>query len=489
MITETQLIDFRYKLMGALLTTAHNNVKTGGRGESNAALVKELAALHVDVLDKDPDFYAHLGAWYMTHGEVRDHKEMFVTYLLLSDPSLDLRQYGKAMLQTLPLYQVARIVKLLKKARKTPRMVRATVAAKLREMEANPNWFDSVAMRSAKDLKYLYAILRIAPSKRADAILFKGKQPEGSMAEIIKNLGSMTSTQQALAIMGNKISWQIVVGAVDKITEPIAIAMINNMSPVEIVNNLAMLEKHGALESKAGLSLIKNKILLASTSPKVNPLKMSMALAKVSGSELDGTIKAAQQQNMDAKGRLGGNILLCVDRSPSQEKAIHLGKMLAGIIANQSDTFLCVAFDSNALRVLPKGEGFEGWTKAFEAMTIGHATSCGAPIAYALKNGFKADKVIMITDEEDNTGPLFSQVWPAYAQFAGNPELFVILTDGGYGLHERCSNPARQVGTVVSRMEFKGDYTGAMGILSFLKGTDKAETIAEIMDTPLPMPA
>ena len=54
---------------------------------------------------QDPRFYVRLAAWYNDHGDVRDHKEMFVVTLALSDFEGH-RDVGLALLRRLPPYQV-----------------------------------------------------------------------------------------------------------------------------------------------------------------------------------------------------------------------------------------------------------------------------------------------------------------------------------------------------------------------------------------------
>ena len=65
-----------------------------------------------------PLFYGHLAAWYADHGEVRDHKEMFIVTLVLSNFEGH-RDVGLAMLRTLPPYQVARVVDFLHGTKET----------------------------------------------------------------------------------------------------------------------------------------------------------------------------------------------------------------------------------------------------------------------------------------------------------------------------------------------------------------------------------
>src|SRR5215204_2604483 len=109
--------DLRLAMLNSLLTCPHRNL----------GLVHPL---HAELVASDPRFYVRLAAWYADHGDVRDHKEMFVVTLALSDfPGH--REVGLAMLRELPPYQVLRVLDFVH-GRKTTRKVRekAKVAAK-----------------------------------------------------------------------------------------------------------------------------------------------------------------------------------------------------------------------------------------------------------------------------------------------------------------------------------------------------------------------
>ncbi|HEY1387774.1 MAG TPA: hypothetical protein VGF38_04450, partial [Ktedonobacterales bacterium] len=92
--------DLRLDLLNTLLTTPHRNLTA-------------LYPLHQEILTQDPRFYVRLAAWYADHGEVRDHQEMFVVCLCLSQAEGH-RDVGLALLRRLPPYQLARVVDYIK---------------------------------------------------------------------------------------------------------------------------------------------------------------------------------------------------------------------------------------------------------------------------------------------------------------------------------------------------------------------------------------
>src|SRR5687768_806909 len=102
--------DLRLGILNTLLTTPHRDLA-------------QTWPVHREMVEADPRFYVRLAAWYADNGDVRDHKEMFVVTLVLSDfPGH--RDAGLAMLREMPPYQVARVVDFVH-GRKTTRKVPA----------------------------------------------------------------------------------------------------------------------------------------------------------------------------------------------------------------------------------------------------------------------------------------------------------------------------------------------------------------------------
>src|SRR4051812_14829581 len=160
--------DQRLWLLNTLLTTPHR-------------ALAEIHPVHAEMVASDPLFYVRLAAWYSDHGDVRDHKEMFVITLALSDFSGH-RDVGLALLRQLPPYEVLRVVdfihgKQVKEQRKglfrnLPRSLRTEVTRYLRERESDCDWFDSSVLIARKAIKRLYALLHVAPGDRAQRVLF-----------------------------------------------------------------------------------------------------------------------------------------------------------------------------------------------------------------------------------------------------------------------------------------------------------------------------
>src|SRR5262245_9705438 len=193
--------DLRLEIFNTLLTTPHRELQ-------------KIWPVHRDMVQLDPLFYVRLAAWYHDHGDVRDHKEMFVVNLVLSEFEGH-RDVGLALLRSLPPYQVARVLDFINGRKETvkvrveepggkqgkeqktgtrveklvdeiglfrnpPRSLPTEITRYLREREADHEVFDSSVLIARKAVKRLYALLHVAPAPRAQKILFDEDQPADS---------------------------------------------------------------------------------------------------------------------------------------------------------------------------------------------------------------------------------------------------------------------------------------------------------------------
>jgi len=100
-MSSTSENDARLYLFNSLLTTPHRDLS-------------QVAETHQTIMELDPLFYGHLAVWYQNNGDVRDHQEVFIGHLLISDLP-EHREAGFVLLQKLPPYQVARVVTFMKR--------------------------------------------------------------------------------------------------------------------------------------------------------------------------------------------------------------------------------------------------------------------------------------------------------------------------------------------------------------------------------------
>lgn len=467
--------DLRLEMLNSLLTTPHRQLE-------------KVAEVHKDMLELDPLFYGHMAVWYLANGDVRDHKEVFVGNLLASGLSQH-REAGFVLLQTLPPYQVARVIKFMKgQLKRVPRSTKTAVTKYLRTREANPDFFDRAALRAKKALKSLYAGLHIRPDERADLVLFKNRPPEGSLAAVVKLLaGAKEPVDQARVIVENKIPYTIAVGAVRKLTPTVLVALIDGMSPAEVINNLKALKARGAMDNAEVKQLIEAKLQAARTDGRVSAYKAKVA-AQAAGVDAE-TVKVLAQVTNDqvrAKGRIKRPTALLVDKSSSMQCAIEVGKQIGALISGICDDELVVyAFDTLPYEIKAKGTELADWERAFENLHSSGATSIGAPLEAMRQRQQKVEQIILVTDEGDNTQPYFVDAYERYArELAVAPNVLIVKVGRACDMVERGLKRAR---VAVDTFTFTGDYYSLPNLIPMLSRPSRLDLLLEILGTPLPL--
>src|SRR5438552_11938737 len=422
--------DLRLEILNTLLTTPHRRLD-------------QIWPIHNEMVQKDPRFYVRLGTWYNDHGDVRDHKEMFIVTLVLSQFEGH-REVGLAMLRNLPPYEVVRVLDFIngrKKTRKVlvkasgkrepagaerppvetvvedfglfrnpPRALKTEIVRYLHEREADPEWFDSTVLVARKAIKRLYALLHVKPSERAQKILFEEEPPADSRLFALKELAkAATPAEQARAILAHRIPYRVAATVVQQITPTVLLALIERMSSQELINNLGSLQRRGAMDNPDLKALIEHKLDEAKTASRVSALKAEEAMkaANVSADVRQKLEQVADTQ-VKAKGRIARPTALFIDKSGSMEQAIELGKRIGALISAVCEKELYVyAFDTMAYPIERAGNDLAAWEKALKGITAGGGTSCGVALEYMTRKQQYAEQIILVSDEGENTAPLF----------------------------------------------------------------------------------
>lgn len=467
--------DLRLEMLNSLLTTPHRKLE-------------QVAEIHQLFVELDPIFYGHLAVWYQRNGDVRDHKEVFVAHLLTSDLT-DHRDAGFIMLQEFPPYQVARVVDFMKQHRnKLPRSARTAVQRYLKVRESNPAQFDRAALRGRKAMKHLYASLHIKPSERANAILFRDQPPVGSLADVLKQLAKTTSAaEQARLIVEFNLPYAIAIGAVKQLTPTVLVALINSMSPQEVINNLKSLKARGAMDHPEVKALIDAKLDEAAKGTRVAAFKAQVA-ADVADFDEDTVARLEKVTNEQVKRRgvITRPTALFVDKSGSMENAIELGKQLAALISGITEADLFVyAFDTIPYPVIAQGKELTDWERAFQHIKAGSSTSIGCALEAMRKKRQVVDQIIIVTDEGENASPYFLEAYLSYQrEFAVMPNVVIVRVGTHYNYVEQ---QLKQKQLPVETFTFAGDYYSLPNLVPLLTRPSRLDLLMEILDTALPV--
>jgi len=494
-------VDLRLGMLNSLLTCPHR--KLG-----------QVHPLHAELVKTDPRFYVRLACWYGDHGDVRDHKEMFVIALATSDfPGH--RDVGLAMLRDLPPYQVGRVIDFIhgvteevtvdvgaangKPAEKVkmtamdgmgrniPRSVKTEVTRYLREREADDRWFDATALQARKSLKRLYALLHVKPGPRAQAVLFDEIPPPGSKQAGLKALAQAEDPdEQAKLIVKHDVPFRIAVGLVKSITPAVLKALVGRMSPQEVINNLDMLQKRGAFDAPEVKAIIESKLDAAKTATRVSAFKAETARDAVAlPTAVKAKLDAVADAQVKARGRIARPTALLIDKSGSMSQAIEVGKRLGALLAAITDKELFVyAFDGIAYPVEAAGPDLAAWERALTGITAGGNTSVGVGLEQMRRKRQYVEQIVVVTDEGENADPKFVPTLLKYREeLKVDPAVcFVKVSGATTQLEDEC----KRAGITADAYQFNGDYYALPNLVPLLARPSKLELLQEILEYPLP---
>ncbi|NET39137.1 MAG: hypothetical protein F6K19_45400 [Cyanothece sp. SIO1E1] len=469
--------DWRLEMLNSLLTTPHRKLET-------------VAETHQLMAELDPIFYGHLAVWYERNGDVRDHKEVFIAHLLTSNLT-EHRDAGFIMLQAMPPYQVARVVDFMKRhLGKVPRSARTAVRRYLQTREQNIAQFDRAVLRGRKAMKYLYASLHIKPGPRAHAILFQDAPPEGSPAATLKQLAKAESVaEQAQLIVDHKIPYTIAVGAVRQVTPVVLVALINSMTPQEVINNLKSLKARGAMDHPEMKALIEQKLTAAKDSNRLSAFKAMKATEAAGVTEaIAAQLATVVNEQMKRRGNITRSTALLVDKSGSMSEALEVGKHIAALISGVTTAELFVyAFDVVGYAIAAKGSELSDWEQAFQHIFPSGGTSIGAPLKMMQLKGQRVEQLILVTDEHENNAPYFHQAYREYCAALKIEPTVVIVKVGHHSTY--LEQQLRRASVSCETLTFAGDYYALPNLVPMLSRPSRLELLMEILETPLPVRA
>lgn len=440
-----------------------------------------LKSLHQQALASDPLFYAHLARWYQTHGTIRDHHEVFPAHLLRCDFP-EFRDHGRVLLQYLRPYQVARVVRYSKEhLGGVSRALRQAVLFYLQRRESDSAWMDECLVRDRRSLKYLYGTLHLRPDQRTQKLLFEEVRLPDSRRTRLAELRQLADrpSEQAQFIRKHRIQFQSAIGAVRSFDNSMLDALMDVMTPQQVINHLRFFESKGAFGVPWLKQNLVSKIRGAVTESRVHDMKAVVALEQLqeAGSLREELYQMAQER-LRARGSIERSTLLLVDKSGSMQECVEIGKQLATMISTVCRAQLWVeCFDSEATTIVrPLQNSLEGWTKSFRYIRAGGATSIGVGLRKHISQ--RIEQIVVVTDGEDNANPLFIDAYRAYQDKHGFcPSLFVVRVQSNQ--NNSMETALRSANLDYTALPFQGDYYNLPNFVSLLcqGGQDLVEEV------------
>jgi len=363
----------------------------------------------------------------------------------------------------------------------------------LRWLEADNDRWDAVALRGFNALKSLYAGGRngIKPCPRAQQILFDGKLPQDTKLDVFKKIAEAKPEEQAKLIVQNKIPYSVAVGLVEQITPAVYAALVNNMTPQQVIDNMASMESRGAMDNPELKALIEKKLERAAKSENVAALKSKTAVAtgRIKDEAIIKKMENVADQQIKKAGTIKQRTHLYIDKSGSMSLSIEVGKRLSAMISGATENeFHAIAFDKMAREVVADAKTMSAWERAFSGIKANDGTSIGCALDFAIRKGWDADQIIVVTDEGENNSPLFVSVLPAFeAKFGHRPRIVIVTVPDDRNQISHAFSTYLQN----AKVEFEqyqpenGDYYGLPGLMMLVSKNSKLDLLYEIMDTPL----
>ena len=446
----------------------------------------------------EPEFLAHLIAWNDKNGQVRDSKVALPIVSLLEKIDADLRENALAHLALLDPRNLLRALRFAYEVRPGGHMnALARLVEQYLRFREDGNW-DRVAVQHRRTLKELYALVHVKPNPHAEAVLFRGQRPKGSVFEAVALLSTMTPAEAAGTIMERKIPFLVAMGALGaKAKEPdLVMALIERMSPTELVTNAKMLEKLGVKDNPSLRAALEQALDRAKPSKKTT-FKATRAAEALGEGAMGDKMRALQERQIKALGGIDGNWLVLGDKSPSMRDSIEVGRHIAATLAKMvKGQVHLVFFDNTPLYVDATGKDYDALMSSTRRVGAGgNGTSIGCGLQYILDKGIEVDGIAIATDGGENQPPVFPQVYEAYAEkFGKRPPVYVYLVDVVPQWREQTAlwyshfkTGLAAVGGHVQEFDLRGqqiDYYSLPNLVQTMR-VNRYSLVDEVMATPL----
>lgn len=373
--------------------------------------------------------------------------------------------------------------------RNAPNSLKTEITRYLREREAEPDWFDATALTSRHHLQRLYRVFHIKPSDRAREIIFENKMPAGSVMAKLRDLSKLSDPiEQARAILDNKIPYRLAATVVADMSPTVILALVEVMSPQELINNLGSLKTRGAFENPDIKASIDAKLEKAKKGKNVAALKGAEAI-KAAGLDEE-TVKAVQavgDAQVKRRGTIKHRVALLIDKSASMHVSIEVGKQIGAMVSAVADSDLyCYVFDNMPMPIKSAGKTLADWEKALKGINPGGGTSCGVAVDMMRRQKQVVDQIIIVTDGGENQNPRFPKAYNDYCRdLSVTPSVVMVKVAGGD--IDTMSAATKAANIDMDVWPFAGDYYSLPGLIPILTKTSKMDLLMDIMQWRLPI--
>lgn len=388
-------------------------------------------------LSDDGDFYSHLIAWNTRKGQIRDAKVALpVIGLMARSYGAEFRDNSLACLACLDPRNLLRGVKWAREQKikaSEDRHLNAMVRRYLAVREDNYAKWERAAVQHRASMKELYVLSHMKPTRAVyGEILFGRKYPKDSVFAVLGQLKDMAPLEIAGEIITRKIPFLIALGALGaKQKDPdVLMALIERMSPTELVTNMKRMEKLGVKTVPALRAALEQALGKAAKSG-ANILKTSVAADAVEDEGIAGKLRGLQEKQIEKARTIDGNWLILSDKSGSMQHAIEASRHIAGTLTKFVKGQVTLAFfDTVAYGMDVSGKTYEEIAVKTKLVTANGGTVIGSGLRGAMDKGIDIDGIVIVSDGGDNS-PSFAPAYEAYKKkFDKEPTVYFFRMKG-----------------------------------------------------------
>ncbi len=384
--------------------------------------------------------------------------------------------------------------------------LRSATKSYLRYRELHPRLLEGALIRGHKHMKQFYVRTNTCPYNDTESwvnkYLWTGIVPEGDDGKRLAALKRLQQendpTKQAEIIVENKLPYTSVTSVLNNITPSVLVAIIDAMSPQELMQSLGALKRRGAFGNPDIKKLIDSKLQKAKKAGKqrIDALKGAKAAKSVEGLDAETARIVAEVTDAQLKhhGQISLKTALLIDKSGSMQDAIELGKQLAASIAQacrESNPPLVYLFDNMPTLIEWKSSDGDitsksAWDRKLEMFKAGGGTTPSTVIRALSSKKTVVDQIVLVTDEGELDEGGFAALLKDYESKIGQ-QVNVVIVRIGRNRSNRMerSLKAKNVETQVMACE-SIDSVSIPNLINLLSQSSIFDFVLDILSLDLP---
>ncbi len=429
--------DWREEYLQMLLTNTISNIFYA----SEETCRDRALELHVFAADEDPEFMARAIVFARVDGFMRLQPLIGLAVLSLASPNLFKLAFDHVVRIVPDLAEFTLALESFGRGQ-GGRMVKREAARKLLAVDE----YAALKYAGAGRGYGLRDLLRVyhpkAVDKKTQAIfkyLIKGFDSEDLEHELLPQITAFEKFKTAAAsgdgaaaiqsIKEGRLPYNIVTGAASAMSAELWDALLPEMPLFALLRHLETLERAGVLNDKAVVRFINDRLTKpeAIRKAKILPFRFAQAWRMVSRGDVRRALAHAAELSVENLPSVQGTTAVLLDVSGSMEgEFLMAGSVLALSIVRRTDgrgIFIIFNTEAEACAIDDDMTILE----AAAGIPSGGGTDTGAPLRLMTRKRSFADNIVIITDEQQNTGSPFRRELANYrAKINPKTRVFVV---------------------------------------------------------------